>query len=71
MVGNKFEWEEGWENVEQLIMWSMCLKSLVTTRKNEIFPYLACYGQMLHFFVQKSRQSSVKGGGKDEDGITF
>lgn len=54
-VGNKFEWGEVWENVEQLIMWSMCLKSLVTIRKNEIFPYLACYGQKFSFFVQKSR----------------
>ena len=33
-----------------------CLKSLVTIKMNEIFPYLACCGQKLNFYVRKSRQ---------------
>ena len=32
------------------------LKSLVTIRMNETFPCLACCGQKLYFYVQKSRQ---------------
>ena len=32
------------------------LKSLVTTRMNEIFPCLTCCGKKPNFYVRKSRQ---------------
>ena len=51
----------------------MFLKSLVTSRMNEIFPCLTCYGQKLNFYVWKLRTkintSSVKRSGEDEIGI--
>ena len=44
-------------------------------RLNEIFPYLACYGQKLNFFCSEIETniniSSVKGSGENEIGIIF
>ena len=61
-----YEWKSpgSWKN-------PILLKSLVTTIKvNEIFPFLACYGQNLNFFSSeietKINARSVKGSFEDE-----